>query len=59
MNATATERQSFEAWLLTVYAQRFTGSVTLHFAQGVPNVVEIPCATTKIQLDRRKAKRDT
>jgi hypothetical protein len=60
VNTTATtERQTFDAWLVNVYAQRFTGPVTIHFAQGVPNVVEIPCQPTKIVLDRRKVRRDT
>lgn len=53
-----TPRPSFPELLERLFADKHTGPVTVHFAQGVPNVIEIPGEATKIRLDKR-ARHDT
>lgn len=40
--ATPPPRPSFAEVLETVYREKYTGSVTLHFIHGVPTVIERP-----------------
>ena len=47
-------RPSFATVLDDLWRQRHTGPITIHFAQGVPNVVEIPEAPMRIALDNRE-----
>lgn len=53
------DHPAFADVLRDIHAQRHTGAVTIHFAQGHPNVIEFPCAPTKIRLDSGKRKSDT
>jgi hypothetical protein len=56
-----TERPTFAQMLEQLYAEKHTGPVIVHFAQGHPRHVEIPAASTTFVLDTRKrsAKLDT
>ncbi len=36
-----------------LFREKYTGPVTLHFAQGQPVRAEIPSAPTRIRLDRK------
>jgi hypothetical protein len=45
--------ETFPALLQRLYREQFTGSVTMHFGQGVPTTVEIPAPPTRIVLDKR------
>lgn len=45
------DRVSFFGMLERLYAQRHTGPVVVHFAQGQPNVIELPSEPTRIALD--------
>lgn len=47
-------RLSFATMLEKLYADKHTGPVVVHFAQGSPNVIEIPCEPTRISLDSGK-----
>ena len=50
----ATDRVSFAAMLEKLYSDKHTGPIVVHFAQGKPNVVEIPCEPMRIPLDSGK-----
>jgi hypothetical protein len=43
---------TFAQFLEAMYAQRHTGAVTLHFAQGCPLRIEIPREPRRIHLQR-------
>lgn len=43
---------TFAEALQQFYAQQFTGAVTIHFAQGHPNAIEIPQEPTRIRLTK-------
>jgi hypothetical protein len=47
-------RPTFPEVLEGFYRDKHTGPVTVHFAQGVPNVVEIPEEPMRIRLDKRE-----
>lgn len=46
------DRVSFPDLLRTLFAEKHTGPITIHFAQGHPNRLEIPCEPTRIVLDK-------
>lgn len=46
-------RETFAALLARLYLAKHTGPVILHFAQGVPRVVEVPGEPELIILDKR------
>lgn len=46
--------QSFSQLLERLHEQRATGAVVIHFAQGQPRSVEVPCTPTTIRLDSSK-----
>lgn len=52
---------TFAAVLERLHAEKHTGPVTVHFAQGHPQTVELPCAPVRIRLTGRRlrAKLDT
>lgn len=49
---TPTDRVSFAAMLERLYSEKHTGPVVVHFAQGQPNVIEMPCEPVRISLDK-------
>lgn len=48
-----TEALTFPAMLQKLYAEQHTGPVVVHFDQGRPNVIELPCAPVRVVLDKR------
>jgi hypothetical protein len=46
--------ETFPALLQRLYTEQFTGSLTIHFGQGVPTTVELPAPPTRIVLDKRR-----
>ncbi len=45
-------RETFADVLLRLFQERYTGSVVLHFGEGVAASMEIPAPSTKIRLTR-------
>jgi hypothetical protein len=43
--------QTFVDVVQRLYAEQFTGEITIRWAQGHPRVVEFPAAPTRILLD--------
>lgn len=52
LQADFTTAPTFPQLLERLHAERHTGPVVIHFAQGQPNVIEIPSAPTRIALDK-------
>jgi hypothetical protein len=44
--------ESFAMLLARLYAESYTGPLTLQFGQGVPSVAEIPQPSVQIRLDK-------
>jgi hypothetical protein len=53
------DRATFPAVLAKLFEQKHTGPVIVHFAQGHPNVIEVPGAATRIVLDKRRSVPET
>jgi hypothetical protein len=47
-------RPTFAELLAHLHAHRHTGPVIIHFAEGHPNVVEMPTPATLVKLDKRR-----
>lgn len=45
-------RLTFAEMLQKLHLGKHTGPVIVHFAQGVPNVIELPAPTTQIKLEK-------
>lgn len=52
VEATVTTQPTFPELLERLWMEKHTGPVTVHFAQGVPNVIEFPGEPRRIPLTR-------
>jgi hypothetical protein len=43
---------TFAETLDTLYKTRHTGPIVIHFAQGHPNSIEVPCEPQRIRLTK-------
>jgi len=43
---------TWAALLEKLYRERFTGAVTLHWAEGVPNAYDFPVPPVRLRLDK-------
>ena len=55
--ATPPSRLTFAEMLAQLYADRHTGPIILHFAEGHVHVIELPAESTRIVLDKTVAVR--
>lgn len=46
---------TLEAFLRVAWLRKYTGPITVHFAQGHANAVEIPAPALKVKIDKGSA----